>query len=317
MASFLEASKLTVAALLHTYWDKLGKLARTYYIISLVILSLLTSMGIYGMLSSGYQDTANKMSNTENQLALVKNNRNNIKEQLASYNLEKININDDINGLRLGLSNNTIQYKDKETGQIITTTSSSTRKSLENQLTQTSSRQDVINLKIDELNSQLFEYEHQIMEIQNSNSLNGEIGPLKYLSNLTNLPMDKIINVLLLTIIFVFDPLAISLVIAASYAFENSSPKTENGHLIKKSSISKEEQHQHIVDIMKADEESGLYDKVDVSSDNEEKETESTLSPLTQKEIDLLENNSISSWRKNKIKAQKLKKSPEDLIKIY
>jgi len=37
--------------------------------------------------------------------------------------------------------------------------------------------------------------------------------------------MDKIINILLLVIIFVFDPLAISLVIAANYAFDKARPK--------------------------------------------------------------------------------------------
>ena len=39
--------------------------------------------------------------------------------------------------------------------------------------------------------------------------------------------MDKIINYLLLTIIFVFDPLAIALVVAANFAFEKLRPKTK------------------------------------------------------------------------------------------
>jgi len=37
--------------------------------------------------------------------------------------------------------------------------------------------------------------------------------------------MDKIINILLLVIIFVFDPLAISLVVAANFAFDKARPK--------------------------------------------------------------------------------------------
>ena len=39
--------------------------------------------------------------------------------------------------------------------------------------------------------------------------------------------MDRIINYLLLTIIFVFDPLAIALVVAANFAFEQIRPKTK------------------------------------------------------------------------------------------
>ena len=57
--------------------------------------------------------------------------------------------------------------------------------------------------------SQLFEYETEIVEVKTNNDVAGELGPLKYLSGLTGVPMDKIINWLLLTIIFVFDPLAI------------------------------------------------------------------------------------------------------------
>ena len=53
----------------------------------------------------------------------------------------------------------------------------------------------------------------------------GELGPLKYLSGLTGYPMDKIINILLLIIIFVFDPLAVSLVIAANFAWLQAFPK--------------------------------------------------------------------------------------------
>ena len=63
------------------------------------------------------------------------------------------------------------------------------------------------------------------MELDNNTEVAGELGPLQYLSSLTGYSMDKIINVLLLIIIFVFDPLAISLVIAANFAFEKAYPK--------------------------------------------------------------------------------------------
>ena len=43
------------------------------------------------------------------------------------------------------------------------------------------------------LNEQLFNYETEIVEISTNNDLAGELGPLKYLSGLTGVPMDKII----------------------------------------------------------------------------------------------------------------------------
>ena len=73
----------------------------------------------------------------------------------------------------------------------------------------------------------LQKYKLQILELQNNSAVAGELGPLQYLSGLTGTSMDKIINWLLLVIIFVFDPLAISLVVAANMAFANAFPKRE------------------------------------------------------------------------------------------
>jgi hypothetical protein len=185
-------------------------------------------MGIYGFLSAAYQETAAKAGSIDSQIALIETKRDNVKEQLAVYNDEKSSINTAVSDLRSGLSNNKIQYRDRETGQIITTTSSSTRRALEKQLDQAILRQTEINTKVDNLNEQLFEYETEIVEVKTGNDIAGELGPLKYLSGLTGIPMDRIINYLLLTIIFVFDPLAIALVIAANFAFEKIRPKTKD-----------------------------------------------------------------------------------------
>ena len=65
----------------------------------------------------------------------------------------------------------------------------------------------------------------EILDLENNTDVASELGPLEYLSGLTGTSMDKIINILLLIIIFVFDPLAISLVVAANFAFEKAYPK--------------------------------------------------------------------------------------------
>ena len=227
MAASLEIAKLVIASLLYQYRKTLPLLLKTYLSIACVVLVLITSMGIYGFLSAAYQETANKAGNIDAQISLVETKRDNIKEQLTVYNAEKSTINGAVADLQSGLANNVIQYKDRETGQIITTTSSSTRRALERQLDQAINRQTEINSKIDTLNTQLFNYETEIVEIKTGNELAGELGPLKYLSGLTGMSMDKIINILLLTIIFVFDPLAIALVIAANFAFDRLRPKKE------------------------------------------------------------------------------------------
>jgi len=225
MAASLEIAKLVIASLLYQYRKTLPRLLKYYLSIACLILILITSMGIYGFLSAAYQETAAKSGNVDAQIVLIETKRDNIKEQLAIYNAEKESINGAVSDLRSGLSNNVIQYTDT-LGNVLTTTSSSTRRALEKQLDQAIGRQTEINSKVDDLNQQLFNYETEIVEITSNANITGELGPLKYLSGLTGKPMDKIINWLLLTIIFVFDPLAIALVIAANFAFEQLKIKT-------------------------------------------------------------------------------------------
>ena len=225
MAASLEIAKLVIASLLYQYRKNLPKFLKWYLSLACFVLIIITSMGIYGFLSSAYQETSAKVGNIESKITLIEVKRDNIKEQLLVYNTEKSTINIDVASLRNGLSNNKIQYTDT-LGNVITTTSRATRNALEKQLDQAIDRQTTINSKVDILNEKLFEYETEIYEVSSNNNIAGELGPLKYLSGLTGYPMDRIINWLLLTIIFVFDPLAIALVIAANFAFDQIRPKT-------------------------------------------------------------------------------------------
>ena len=235
MASSLEVAKLVIASLLYQYRKTLPKGLKIYLTTAAVVLVLITSMGIYGFLSSAYQETASKAGTLDSKIALVETKRDNIKTQLSVFNAEKESINKSVTDLRNGLSNNVITYTNAQ-GQVMTSTSSATRKTLEKQLDQAIERQTEINSRVDELNTKLFDYETEIVEVSTNSELAGELGPLKYLSGLTGIPMDRIINYLLLVIIFVFDPLAIALVIAANFAFAQIHPKTKEniyGEIVK------------------------------------------------------------------------------------
>ena len=235
MASSLEVAKLVIASLLYQYRKTLPKGLKIYLTTAAVVLVLITSMGIYGFLSSAYQETASKAGTLDSKIALVETKRDNIKTQLSVFNAEKESINKSVTDLRNGLSNNVITYTNAQ-GQVMTSTSSATRKTLEKQLDQAIERQTEINSRVDDLNTKLFDYETEIVETSTNSELAGELGPLKYLSGLTGIPMDRIINYLLLVIIFVFDPLAIALVIAANFAFAQIRPKTKEniyGEIVK------------------------------------------------------------------------------------
>ena len=59
----------------------------------------------------------------------------------------------------------------------------------------------------------------RILDAQIGNESARELGPLKYMATLTGQPMEKVVNWFMLLIIFVFDPLAIAMVVAANMAF--------------------------------------------------------------------------------------------------
>ena len=229
MASVLEVSKLLTATYLHRYGKKISFLLKTYLTTAVIVLMMITSLGIYGFLTSAYQETALKQNNIDSQIILLESRKSNLKSQLEVYTEEQRSINEAVSELRKGLSNNKVQWRDRETGQIITSTSSSTRRALEKQLDQAIVRQTEINSKVDKLNSDIIDLESNILETQLGDETTKELGPLKYLSELLNVPMNSIVNWFVLAFIFVFDPLAVLLLIAANRAFSLvSSKKREN-----------------------------------------------------------------------------------------
>lgn len=218
MASSLEIAKLVVASLLYQYWKELNKTLKGYLIIALATLMIITSAGIYGYLSSGYQDTANKSSVVDKEIALVENKIKN-KEADKVFTLQQLtSTQQSISQLRNALGNNTQTYKDKQ-GNILTTTSSANRKSYEKQLEFALKDEKTLSNKINVIDSTLSVLSEEKLTKESNSELAGELGPLKYIAKLTDTAMDKIINWFLMIIIFVFDPLAISLVIAANFAF--------------------------------------------------------------------------------------------------
>lgn len=309
MATSLEAGKLVIASLLYQYRKTLPFFLKSYLTLACIVLIGITSMGIYGFLSAAYQETASKAGTIDAQITLIETKRDNVREQLAVYNEEKSSINKAVADLRNGLSNNTIQYKDKETGQIITTTSSSTRRALEKQLDQAIERQTEINSKVDGFNEQLFEYETEIVEVSTNNDLAAELGPLKFISGLTGIAMDKIVNWLLLTIIFVFDPLAIALVIAANFAFEQIKTKKniygEDISLNEDFEVTLNDGLEEEIEVVELTEEEKVWD---ANNDGVLDEDE-----LKRREDDMLNDPSISQWRKNKILKQRKPNNPNQI----
>lgn len=227
MAGSLEVAKLIVASLLYQYWDTINKFLRTYLVIATVILVLITSMGIYGFLSAAYQDTYRQLIIKDNQIGFLDQKREFYKKDVLRYDSQLERISNNISTLSNAKVSN-IQVRDTSVSSGFRSTISTTELRLAQKRIEVEeeNRKDV-QAKREQVADSLQKYQLEILELENNSEVAGELGPLQYLSELTGVPMNKIINWLLLIIIFVFDPLAISLVVAANFAFVQAYPKKE------------------------------------------------------------------------------------------
>lgn len=232
MVGSLEVAKLVLASLIYQYWRDISAWLRFYYVIAVFVLMAITSGGIYGYLSAAYSETKNKMANIDKRVEVLDTKRSMFSEKLASYQDEKKMINDQINNLTNGLSNNVIQYKDKETGQIITTTSSSNRKAFEKQLESAQLRRDQINENITTMSDSISAIDLKKLDIEINSDIASEIGPLKYIAELTGRTIDQVVNWFIIALMFVFDPLAVSLIIGANMIFSKLGSEKDKKKLV-------------------------------------------------------------------------------------
>ena len=222
MGSFLEVSKIAIATYLHDKWKETYGVLKIYLTIALVTLSLITSLGIYGLLSTGFQGNIAKLEINEKQVKNVEVKKKMFEEVKDELIKQKTTLDGDITKLRDGLSNNTTtQSVDGRTGQIITRANNANRKSFEIQLSQAQVRRDTIAKRIDNMNDSITKLDVDILNMESEEISGSELGALKYVSELLDWDIKRTANLFILILIFVFDPLAITLVIATNQAFKS------------------------------------------------------------------------------------------------
>jgi len=236
MASSLELAKLILAGYLYNYWEKINKGFRIYLSIATLVLVLITSLGIYGFLTSAFQDTFKTYSVTSTEKTFLQQKEKFWEDDLVRYDKELERISQNIATLSDAKSTQ-IQVRDttSTTGFRTTVSTAELRAAQSRIATEELNRKEVQSkrqIAADSLQS----IKIKILEIDTNTEVGSELGPLEYLSGLLGKPMDQIINWFILIIIFVFDPLAVSLVIAF-----NNAMKVDKGEDDKKKVVQKRE----------------------------------------------------------------------------
>ena len=220
MATALEIAKIITAVYLHKHWKAMNRFLRGYLLTATIALILITSMGIYGFLSSAYQDTYNQYKVTENRIGFLKQKEEFYSEDLQRLDLELATINQSINNLSNAKARE-IQVRDTTSSTGFRNTISTAELRLaESRISSEEGKRVEVQSKRQSIADSVQKYQLQVLELESNTELAAELGPLKYLASLTGWSMDKVVNILLIVIVFVFDPLAIALVTAANFAFD-------------------------------------------------------------------------------------------------
>tara|TARA_Y100000389_G_C17395468_1_gene482254 strand:+ start:239 stop:1072 length:834 start_codon:yes stop_codon:yes gene_type:complete len=200
MATVLEFGKIVSAAWLHYEWDRINNLVRAYFTTAVVVLMLITSMGIFGYLSKAHIDAAVTGD---------------------SYSLEASIVDKRLDGKQLQLDNLTGRL---ESLDYVLQTSQAKDRNYVNKV-QTTERNE-INTQIDILVDDIVALNEQKMPILRQQlDQEAELGPVKYIADMiygddAESYYDNAVRWIILTIIFVFDPLAIMLLIVSTAAFK-------------------------------------------------------------------------------------------------
>lgn len=200
MATVLEFSKLVSAAWLHYEWDRINNLVRGYFTAAVIVLMLITSMGIFGFLSKAHIDSA-LVGDTYSLEASIIDTR--IEAEQSKLKAAQ----DRIKGLDYVLETSRPEDRNYVNGR------------------QTEERNNLA-ITIDKAVESIVKYNEQKLPIKKLQlDQAAELGPVKYIADMlygseAKEYYDNAVRWIILIIIFVFDPLAIMLLIISTAAFK-------------------------------------------------------------------------------------------------
>ena len=225
MASSLEVAKVVSVSLLQRYWTKLSRGLKIYLMTGVIILVTITSAGIYGFLSNAFQKTASQYEISEGQLSVL----NGRKELFEKSILDNKSILETKNKRVQQLT----ELRANQESRLDAATNTSGKNRARTDINQSTAEIQKLNTEIDALNNKnttlsdsVAAYSTKVLESKATSGVSGELGPLKYLSELTGQPMNKVVNWFILLLIFVFDPLAVALVIATNRILQLENEKS-------------------------------------------------------------------------------------------
>ena len=211
LATVLEIAKLITVSYVYRFWKIIGAF-KWFYTICIIGIMSLTSAGVYGYLTGSFQKTANKVEMRDSQIKIDEN-----KKALFVGQLDRINKSIESDNNRINQLSNIRSGQERRLDTLYNRRQNvkDERKSITGADEQIKFLNEDITTKMKQnssVNDSISYYDVKIMELKNSDVSN-EIGSYKFISDLTGLSINKVVNIVTLIIIVVCDPLAIGLLI--------------------------------------------------------------------------------------------------------
>ena len=209
MGGALEAGKLVATVWLHNNWQRAGWVFKTYLIPAIVFLMLLTSMGIFGFLSKAHSDQSLVTGDATSKVAIydekIATERENIAQ--AKKALEQMNAQVD------QMLGRTDTERGTERAVVIRKQQAKERAALQTEINKS---QKIIQ----QLQAERAPFAAEARKVE------AEVGPIKYIAALIygdnpdqNI-LERAVRWVIILIVIVFDPLALTLILAANKQFE-------------------------------------------------------------------------------------------------
>jgi hypothetical protein len=214
MGTALEVAKLVAASWLKQNWKIAPIALKTYLVVAVAVLMLITSMGIFGYLSKAHLDQNITSGDVQSKIAIYDEKIKTAKDNIDA-NRKALKQMDEAVDQVMGRSSD---EKGAEKAVAIRRGQQKERARLQSEIT---SEQKIVAT----LNEERAPIAAEVRKVE------AEVGPIKYIAALLygdnpdqNI-LDKAVTWVIILIVIVFDPLAISLLMAAQFSLEQRKPK--------------------------------------------------------------------------------------------
>lgn len=216
MATSLETAKVITASFLYRHWKTIHWTMKSYMTFGLLVLITITSMGIYGFLSNAFQSSTLGLEKQSAQVSLYE-------EEVTRLTKDKETLQVEKRELQTNLNAELKSFAVQDTARRYVDASYRARaiRRYQPEIDAKERQIQAINTRLEELSTKISDTKVRMIDT------GADVGPIIFVARLFNAPIERVVQYLIFVFIFVFDPLAVVLILATNKAWIELHPLTQ------------------------------------------------------------------------------------------